>query len=105
MAISTPPRNCMVALLTPCRNRRPAPTNTRETATVKMAADVMRRLRQRLVALSLTKYPGRMAMRGRPPRSVQGPVDATGLIANERAAIELDHASAHRVDDRFVVRG
>ena len=32
-------------------------------------------------------------------------VDAAGLVAHERAAVELDDAAAHRVDDALVVRG
>ena len=48
----TPFCHCSVALDAPCLRSRAEPTRARETATVRMAATVISRLRHRLVAAS-----------------------------------------------------
>ena len=49
---STPPFHCTVAFWTPWRSRRAPPTSPSDTATVRIAAEVISRLRLRLIAVS-----------------------------------------------------
>src|SRR3954470_12696382 len=100
---STPPRQRAVCLLTAWRSRRAPPKKASDSATVRMAASVISRLRRRLVAVSLTTYPAEMAIRR--PASSERSVDAAGLVAYDRAPVELDDAPAHLVDDALVVGG
>jgi len=51
---STPSWNCAVARAAPSRMSREAPTRDSEMATVRMAASVRLRLRQRLTNVSRT---------------------------------------------------
>ncbi len=50
--VLTPFCHCTVALDAPCFRSSEDPTRARETATVRMAATVIRRLRHRLVTAS-----------------------------------------------------
>ena len=50
--VLTPFCHCTVALAAPCLSRSDEPTRARDTATVRMAATVIRRLRHRLVTAS-----------------------------------------------------
>src|ERR1700730_7387678 len=110
---STPLRHWMVALATPCLRSNAIPTRASETATQSTAADDIKMLRRRLLAVSLATYSTEMATVSplpgsgwrcpRPPQSCPVPVDAAGLIAHHRAAVELDHPAPHAVDDALVV--
>src|SRR5437764_15141597 len=81
---------------------RMPPNSVSDTATVRIPASVMSRLRRSEMAVSREKYVTRVHMVG---WSAPHAVDASRLVAYERAAVELDHAPAHGVDDALVVGG
>src|SRR5450759_1944475 len=87
----------------------PAPAKDNEMATVTITAIVMVTLRRRPLAVSATTnwartsagiWPGIW-----PGSSARKAVDPPGLVADHRTGVQLDHATAHRVDDGRVVGG
>src|SRR3954454_18995063 len=107
MESSTLPFHCTVARSTPRFTSRAPPTRVRETATVSRAADAIETLRFRLDTVSRKTYSRLTAtmpsLRGPGTGSREGPVDPTGLVADQHAAVELDDPPAHGVDDAGVV--
>src|ERR1700692_2481839 len=69
--VDTPFCHCPVAFDAPCFRSRDDPTRARDTATVRMAATVISRLRQRLVAASRETYPAETGI-SYGPRSFRG---------------------------------
>src|SRR3954454_205503 len=76
----------------------PAPNSDRETHMVMMTARVIVRFWRRPAAVSEKMWRKRI---GKP---LLVPVDAAALVAHDLTVVELDHALAHLVDDRRVVR-
>src|SRR3954447_23649967 len=85
-------------VLTCSRISRPAPNSARLMATVTTTAMVIVRLRRRPTAISDATKDARI---GSGPVSV----DAAVLVPHDLALRQLDDPTAHRVDDRCVVRG
>src|SRR5690349_13644146 len=88
---------------------RPSPSKASDTAVVRIIAMVMVKLRRRPVRTSLRTKLARIGGVG--PRGIGGKwsatdaVNASGVVAHDPAEVELDHAAAHRVDDRVVMGG
>ena len=92
---STPFFHCWVPWSTRRDSSNAPPSTHKDTATVMMPARVISRFRRNETIVSRAKYPIRVSTEGSAPYAV----DATGLVAHERAAVELDHPAAHHVDD------
>src|SRR5262245_30701696 len=95
-------------------SRRLAPSSVSETAIVMIMAIVMVTFRQSPVATSERTYFRRMVVgdpsrgcsagRGRQDRGRRSAVDTAGLVADDLAALDLNHTPAHLVHDVGVVR-
>src|SRR3954447_5845702 len=80
---------------------RPAPKRDSETHMVMMTARVIVRFWRRPAAVSEKMWRKRISG---PYCCSLVPVDAAALVTNDLAVVELDHALAHLVHDRRVVR-
>src|SRR3954451_11255905 len=100
MLSSTRPNRASLVIATWRCSSSPAPSSASDTALQRITAKVMVRLRRRPEPASRTTGAMRIM-----PASRSGSVDAAGLVPDEVAVVELDHATAHRVDDLGVVGG
>src|SRR5258706_12086686 len=76
-----------------------------EMKTVMIPAIVIMTLRRSEMSVSRRKYLRRDNVAAFPiEQSGSDPVDAARLVAHEHPVVELDHPTAHRIDDALIVR-